>query len=132
MGRKRLLRDGSVANDAHTAIVLEYIATDTIKTLIPACVALVVDCWSNAGDCSIVSAIDRDGCNLLSDYALGTDGEQIICHAMMHDIDQWIRENKYPDNFRGYYPSEYRLWQWTQAHIKPLGPFHSYQYYEKA
>jgi len=124
-------RRGPLPADTRPTFVPEYTATDTIKTLLPACIALVVDCWSNADDCKIVSAIDRDGCSLLSDYDLGTDGEQIICHAMMHDIDQWIRAEKLPD-LRGYYPGEYRLWQWTQSHnIKPLGPFQSYQYYEK-
>jgi hypothetical protein len=131
MGRQRFFPTGELPPDTRPRFVPEYTATDTIKTLLPACVALVVDVWSNADDCKVISAIDRDGVDLLDDYSLGSDGETIICHAMMHDIDQWIRAEKLPD-LRGYYPSEYRIWQWTQAHnIKPLGPFQPYQYYEK-
>lgn len=109
----------------------DYVATDAIKTLMPECIALVVDIWSNADDAKIISAIDRDGTSLIDDFRLGTDGEQLILHAMIHDIDQWLHVHKMPQ-LRGEYANEWRLWQWTQSNnIKPLGPFYPFAYFEK-
>lgn len=109
----------------------DYAATDAIKTLLPNCIALVIDIYTNADDVNIISAIDRDGCDLLNDYTLGADGQALIATAMLHDVDLWLRINKMPD-FKDYVPSEYRCWQWTQAHnVRPLGPISPYQYFEK-
>lgn len=109
----------------------EYFSTDAIKTLLPACVALVVDVWSDMGDINIVSAIDRDGCDLLNDYTLGSDGERVIEHAMSKDIETWLKVNRMSDVFStGERLS--RLWQWTQSqNIRPIGPFQPLQYVEE-
>lgn len=110
---------------------VEFFATDAIKTLLPACVALVVDVWSDMGDINVVSAIDRDGCDLLNDYTLGSDGERVIEQAMSKDIETWLKLHRMSDVFASGERLS-RLWQWTQSqNIRPIGPFQPLQYVEE-
>lgn len=109
-----------------TSAGVEWAMPTWVDQVVPSCLSLIVEVWSDWDDMTLRSAIDEEGRDLMQ--AIDPIAERMLRDAMAYDIRIWLEHvwKALPEH-ESINAYKNRIWQWTRGRgVTPLGPHLDY------